>query len=153
MGSSVLAVVVAVGLFALAQAKQISFTDCGSQNGVIVAVDITPCSSEPCAFKRGQTVAVEVDFMSTLNNSSTAILTAFATIFGDKVPLNLAQPDACKLPGTTCPLLKSTLEKPVEQVVVPSNIPPIFIPIPLQVILTGDSNQNIFCGQVQVKIS
>ena len=63
-----------------------------------------------------------------LNSSNTATLTAFATVFGDKVPLGLSQPDACQLPGTTCPLQKNALSKPVEPVNVPTNVPPVCLP-------------------------
>jgi hypothetical protein len=77
-------------ILALAEAKQISFKDCGkfpdiffdkkaffqifnrylddpgSMNGEVISVEITPCDQEPCIFKRGEQVLVEVDFTTTV---------------------------------------------------------------------------------------
>ncbi|XP_055349322.1 NPC intracellular cholesterol transporter 2-like [Paramacrobiotus metropolitanus] len=131
--------------------KSVHFKDCGSKGGQIQQVIITPCDKEPCTFKRGDTVSVEVDFQASVK-SANATFQASAVIFGETIPLALPQPDACELPNTKCPLTPGTKYEPTEQVQVPQDVPPIFIPFPLQVQLIGDNSLVLLCGEINVKI-
>lgn len=51
-----------LALVCVAWAKQIKFDDCG--NGEVQSVDVTPCETEPCKFKKGQEVTMTATAVS-----------------------------------------------------------------------------------------
>lgn len=45
-----------LALFCVVSARKIKFTDCG--DGEVQSVDVTPCESEPCKFKKGTEITM-----------------------------------------------------------------------------------------------
>merc|ERR1712154_630549 len=94
--------VVAVVVVVLASAVLgdiVKFKDCGSTQGTLKTVDITPCPAEPCQFYRTKTINVTVDF--TANAAITKATTkVYGFILGVKTPFPVPD-DACQ--NMTCP--------------------------------------------------
>ncbi|GAV01139.1 hypothetical protein RvY_11895 [Ramazzottius varieornatus] len=134
----------------LSLATTIPFKDCGTQNGKVLKVDITPCASDPCEFSEGQNVTAEIDFMITEQQVSQATLAASATIFGRKIRLPVPQPDVCLISGVICPLKSGVIYKMVDEIDVPRGIPSLRAKIPLEVTLTGFDEQFFLCGTIDV---
>lgn len=49
-------IIITLALFYVVSCKKIKFDDCGS--GQVQSVDVDPCESEPCKFKKGQEVTM-----------------------------------------------------------------------------------------------
>lgn len=90
-------------LIALSKAQKVNFKDCGSQVGKIEKLEVFPCTSFPCALKKGHSYTINITFVPT---ESTDICSAkvYGIIDGIKVPFPIGQPDGCKNSGLTCPL-------------------------------------------------
>uniref|UniRef100_A0A0C9SDR1 Putative secreted protein n=1 Tax=Amblyomma americanum TaxID=6943 RepID=A0A0C9SDR1_AMBAM len=100
----VLAFAVTIGA-ATAQARQISFKSCG---GTVKSVQMQPCSSEPCAIKRGDTARIDMAFTSN-QNSPTLVMVISALLEDDlELPLPMTDSDGCKGRGIQCPLQEGT---------------------------------------------
>uniref|UniRef100_A0A6M2E3R5 Putative ml domain protein n=1 Tax=Amblyomma tuberculatum TaxID=48802 RepID=A0A6M2E3R5_9ACAR len=88
-----------------AQARQISFKSCG---GNVNAVRMQPCSSEPCAIKRGDTARIDMAFTSN-QNTPTLVIAISAMLDDDlELPLPMANRDGCRGRGIQCPLREGT---------------------------------------------
>ncbi|XP_022332487.2 NPC intracellular cholesterol transporter 2-like [Crassostrea virginica] len=73
-----------------ATADVINVKDCGSVSGVINQVDITPCPSEPCQFKKGVNATMQVEFTPKVDSEKyTSVL--HGIIGGVPVPFPLNQ--------------------------------------------------------------
>ncbi|XP_011445166.3 NPC intracellular cholesterol transporter 2 [Magallana gigas] len=71
-------------------ADVINVKDCGSVTGNINQVEITPCPSEPCQFKRGVNVTMKVEFTSKIESKKyTSVL--HGIIGGVPVPFPVSQ--------------------------------------------------------------
>lgn len=53
---------ITLALVCVVSARQIKFDDCG--NGEVQSVDVNPCESEPCKFKKGQEVTMTATAVS-----------------------------------------------------------------------------------------
>uniref|UniRef100_G3MPB0 MD-2-related lipid-recognition domain-containing protein n=1 Tax=Amblyomma maculatum TaxID=34609 RepID=G3MPB0_AMBMU len=88
----------------MAQARQISFKSCG---GAVQSVQMQPCSSEPCAIRRGDTARIDMAFTSN-QNSPTLVMAISAMLEDDlELPLPMTDRDGCKGRGIQCPLRES----------------------------------------------
>uniref|UniRef100_A0A1E1WYY4 Putative ml domain protein n=1 Tax=Amblyomma aureolatum TaxID=187763 RepID=A0A1E1WYY4_9ACAR len=90
---------------AAAQSRQISFKSCG---GSVKSVQMQPCSSEPCAIKRGDTARIDMTFTS--NQNSPTLLMAISAMLDDdlELPLPMTNRDGCRGRGIQCPLREAT---------------------------------------------
>ncbi|XP_029410285.1 NPC intracellular cholesterol transporter 2 isoform X2 [Nannospalax galili] len=89
---------------AAAQAEPVFFKDCGSMVGVIKEVNVSPCSTQPCALHKGQSYSVNVTFTSsTQSENSTAQV--HGILAGVPVFFPIPEPDGCKC-GINCPIQK-----------------------------------------------
>ncbi|GFO11960.1 epididymal secretory protein e1 [Plakobranchus ocellatus] len=98
-------VCISISLFLVAS-ETIEYKDCPKATGDFAhatAVRISPCPTQPCSFKHGETVHVEIDF-TPRNNSDTLKSEVFGIISGIAVPYPLPNPDACKDSNINCPI-------------------------------------------------
>ncbi|XP_059156003.1 NPC intracellular cholesterol transporter 2-like [Physella acuta] len=87
--------------FGIVSAEVIPIHDCGSKAGTITQIDVTPCSTIPCPFKRNTNVSVTITF--TANQEITeAVTSVHGIIAGVPVPFPLPDPNACHF--MTCPI-------------------------------------------------
>ncbi|XP_037573463.1 mite group 2 allergen Tyr p 2-like [Dermacentor silvarum] len=86
---------------AMAQVRNISFKSCG---GMVKSVLIQPCSSEPCAIKRGDTARINMAFTS--NQYSPTLVMGISAVLEDDLELRLptSDNDGCRGKGIQCPL-------------------------------------------------
>ncbi|RUS80550.1 hypothetical protein EGW08_011690 [Elysia chlorotica] len=91
-------------LLASAASETINYKDCPNGDYAhATSVRISPCPSQPCSFKHGETVNVEIDF-SPRNSSDTLASKVYGIVAGIPVPFPLPNPDACKDSAITCPI-------------------------------------------------
>ncbi|XP_055354047.1 NPC intracellular cholesterol transporter 2-like [Paramacrobiotus metropolitanus] len=141
---------VVLGLvMAMVAGKQIAFQDCGSQGARIVGMSMTPCDVEPCEFKRGVNIVTEVDFVSTVR-SSRAHMVAVVLAGGNVIPLPIDDPNACDF--IACPLVPGKLSALRGNKTVPADVPPVPIPLAMQLRIFGDRNETILCTQYAFKV-
>ncbi|RWS05503.1 group 2 allergen Sui m 2-like protein, partial [Dinothrombium tinctorium] len=72
-------------------------------SGEIKSVDVTPCDSDPCSFRKGQTVTVTGKFVAN-RNTPTAVLKATVDVGGIPLEYPGIDPNACN--SLPCPLQK-----------------------------------------------
>ena len=107
---NVLYVAIAMAMVTGCIANDVDFKDCGSKVGKISKLDVTPCPSEPCVFKKGTSANATMTF--TPSEAVTASkIKIYGVIGGFPAPFPFDKPDGCKDHGLTCPLKPS-----VEQV-------------------------------------
>uniref|UniRef100_A0A131YY38 Niemann-Pick C2 protein n=1 Tax=Rhipicephalus appendiculatus TaxID=34631 RepID=A0A131YY38_RHIAP len=84
-----------------AQVRNISFKNCG---GTVKSVFIEPCSSEPCAIKRGDTARINMAFTS--NQHSPTLMVGISAVLEDDLELRLpsTDKDGCRRRGIRCPI-------------------------------------------------
>ncbi|XP_037516923.1 mite group 2 allergen Tyr p 2 [Rhipicephalus sanguineus] len=101
MNGIALGVFVATLSAAAAQVRNISFKNCG---GTVKSVLIEPCSSEPCAIKRGDTARINMAFTS--NQHSPTLMVGISAVLEDDLELRLptTDKDGCRRRGIQCPI-------------------------------------------------
>ncbi|XP_037594509.1 NPC intracellular cholesterol transporter 2 [Cebus imitator] len=108
---------------AAAQAEPVQFKDCGSVDGVIKEVNVSPCPTQPCQLSKGQSYSVNVTFTSSA--------------------------DGCKS-GINCPIQKDKTYSYLNKLPVKSEYPSIKLVVEWQ--LQDDRNQSLFCWEIPVQI-
>ncbi|RUS75739.1 hypothetical protein EGW08_016490 [Elysia chlorotica] len=85
----------------LTRGDPVQFKDCGSKLGTINSLDVTPCPSFPCPFKRKTNVSVAMEFKANadIDMSGTKV---YGLILGQLVPFPLPDEDACHC--MSCPI-------------------------------------------------
>ncbi|CAG5119328.1 unnamed protein product [Candidula unifasciata] len=97
-----------VASFLAVSAEVIQFKDCLPSEGVTghaTSVELSPCTSQPCNFKHGQTVNVKITFTAN-NDTPTLKSTVYGIVFNVPVEFPLPNADACSNSGLTCPIQK-----------------------------------------------
>lgn len=86
---------------ATTESRKVAFQKCG---GDVKDVEIQPCPSEPCTFKRGDTAEINVAFKA--NQDSPKLATRISTVIARDLELYLpsGKRDGCKGQGIECPL-------------------------------------------------
>lgn len=129
--------------------KAVSFTDCGSKESKVVSLDVTPCDSDPCVFKKGVNVTVSLEFIPTEEITSAKI--SLYAIFGlIPIPLPLPNPNACEGYDLVCPLKPNVQDKFVLTQEIAESFPSGSFKIKAEV---KDQNSNeALCFEFPVKI-
>ncbi|CAG2238025.1 NPC2 [Mytilus edulis] len=71
-----------------------NYRDCGSRDGLVKSIDISPCTAEPCKLKRGTNVTVAITFTSKVD--TTSVTTSVHGILGFiPIPFVGIPKDAC----------------------------------------------------------
>merc|ERR1711963_161889 len=125
----------------------VKYKDCGSTQGSIKQVDITPCPAEPCQFYRGKTINVTVDFTANAAISK-ATTKVYGFILGVKTPFPVPS-DACQ--NMTCPTASGTAASYKNQVFVQPAYPKVSVVVQWEV--HDQDDKMIFCFNVPVQIS
>lgn len=114
-----------------------------------ITVDVTPCSKEPCVFKKGTNVTCTISFTPT-ELVSNGTLKVYGILGGVPIPFPLPNPNACSDHGLTCPL-KS--EVPVELTItlpVKSEYPSVTVVAKFE--LKDQDSNDVFCFEIPVVI-
>lgn len=85
-------------------AKDIThYVDCGSVEGVVKTVSITPCSQEPCILRKNANSTISIQFVAkaSIREGKSVV---HAIINGLHVPFSLPNPDLCKFITPSCPI-------------------------------------------------
>ncbi|XP_030766412.1 ecdysteroid-regulated 16 kDa protein-like [Sitophilus oryzae] len=129
-----------------------AYTDCGSQDGSIVDIQITNCpaSSRRCTLKRNTNATMVINFTpSTPSTSLKAVV--HGLIMGVPVPFDLPNPDGCKDSGLSCPLTPGTTYKYTTTMPISTSYPRITLDIKWELV---DSDQkDVICAQIPARIA
>ena len=106
--------------FSQVTGKRIAFTNCGTQE--VKYVDVEPCVSEPCTFKRGTTVTGSGATVAA-RNATGARLSVTVKVFGRDFPYTGFDPDLCKL--VRCPIVGGKEYVVTTKMDVPKWAPPV----------------------------
>ncbi|RUS75742.1 hypothetical protein EGW08_016493 [Elysia chlorotica] len=131
--------------FAVAVATNIPVKDCGSKLATIESIDITPCPSIPCPFKKSTSVNVTIDFTAKSDITS-AKSSVHGYIAGLPVPFPLKDNDACH--KMKCPIENGEKISYKNSVDVLSEYPTIEVMVKWEIVADDD----IVCFTVPVKI-
>ncbi|XP_020649535.2 NPC intracellular cholesterol transporter 2 [Pogona vitticeps] len=130
-------------------AEPIRFVDCGSKDGSITEVNVTPCPSEPCVLHKGDSYSVNVTFSSKIDSQGSQ-----AKVYGEMlhvdIPFPLDQPDGCKS-GISCPIQKDHSYSYLNKLPVKSEYPSIKLVVKWE--LLDDQGQPLFCLKIPVQIT
>ncbi|KAJ7344996.1 hypothetical protein JRQ81_000946 [Phrynocephalus forsythii] len=130
-------------------AEPIRFVDCGSKDGSITEVNVTPCPSEPCLLHKGDSYSVNVTFSSKIDSKGSQ-----AKVYGEMlhvdIPFPLDQPDGCKS-GISCPIQKDHSYSYLNKLPVKSEYPSIKLVVKWE--LLDDQGQPLFCWKIPVQIT
>ncbi|KAL3195860.1 hypothetical protein MRX96_015740 [Rhipicephalus microplus] len=136
MNNSVV-IVLLVGL-AFVQCRDIKYQDCGSE-AKLLSVEIEPCDSEPCVFKRGNTTTIRFSVIAD-QDSDTVTLDARWKVFGFMLPIPGVEKDLCKY-ALQCPVVKGNTYHGSIDVYVPWFIPSV--KTTAQIKLVGDEGVSV----------
>ncbi|XP_032998560.1 NPC intracellular cholesterol transporter 2 [Lacerta agilis] len=131
------------------QAEPLKFVDCGSKDGSIVEVNVSPCPEQPCVLHKGDAYSVNVTFSSKIASNGSQ-----AKVYGEMlhmdIPFPLDQPDGCKS-GIICPIQKDHSYNYLNKLPVKSEYPSIKLVVKWE--LVDDDGQLMFCWKIPVQIS
>jgi Niemann-Pick C2 protein len=102
------AVVLVMISLMVSSAESTAYKDCPSTEGAIghaTSFELSPCTSEPCNFKHGETVNVKITFTAG-NDSNTLKSTVYGYVVGIPVSFPLPNSNGCSNSGITCPIKK-----------------------------------------------
>ena len=142
--------VVFVAFAAPTSAKSVNFTDCGSEVGKLVSVDISPCDSEPCVLKIGTTVSVTITLIPHEQVTS-GLVEATAVIDGVNLPVPVPNPDPCQGYGMSCPLAGGKQQEMALKQYIEESFPAVKLQLIVDIL--DQSNKKVFCGQLDLQIS
>ena len=130
-------------------ASDVRFKDCGSAEGTVSKLDITPCESQPCVFHRGTNVTATVIFTpkETVTNSTVKV---YGEIEGASI-LFLST-NGCTDHGLSCPLKPNVEVKLVIELSVGKSYPTI----PALVVkfeLVDQDGKMIFCLEFPASVA
>ncbi|XP_006170610.1 NPC intracellular cholesterol transporter 2 [Tupaia chinensis] len=137
-----------LALSAATQAQPVQFKDCGSKDGVIKIVNVSPCSTLPCQLIKGQSYSVNVTFTSNIQ-SKNSTASVHGILFGVPVPFPIPEPDGCKC-GISCPIQKAKTYSYLNKLPVKSEYPSVKLVVKWE--LKDDQNQNLFCWEIPIEI-
>lgn len=115
-----------------------------------ITVDVTPCSTVPCVFKKGTNVTCTISFTPTelVSNGTLKVTGKLGPV---KVPFPLPNPNACSDHGLTCPLKSGVPVKLTITLPVKSEYPSVTVVAQFE--LKDQGNNDVFCFAVVVKIA
>ncbi|PNJ27757.1 NPC2 isoform 5, partial [Pongo abelii] len=137
-----------LALSTAAQAEPVKFKDCGSVDGVIKEVNVSPCPTQPCQLSKGQSYSVNVTFTSNIQSKSSKAV-VHGILMGVPIPFPIPEPDGCKS-GINCPIQKDKTYSYLNKLPVKSEYPSIKLVVEWQ--LQDDKNQSLFCWEIPVQI-
>ena len=128
-------------------ASDVKFKDCGSTEGIVSKLDITPCESQPCVFHKGTNVTATVIFTpkETVTNSTIKVY----GILG--VTVLFLSADGCKDHGLSCPLKPNVEVKLVVKLPVLKEYPSIALVVKFE--LEDLDDKMVFCLELPVSIA
>ncbi|XP_056020476.1 NPC intracellular cholesterol transporter 2-like isoform X2 [Ostrea edulis] len=80
-------VIFLVVVLCCATAEVINVEDCGSETGTINQVELTPCPTEPCQVKRGDSATLSVKFTPKVDSTTFTSELQYAIVAGE--PLSI----------------------------------------------------------------
>ncbi|XP_005724123.1 epididymal secretory protein E1 [Pundamilia nyererei] len=129
-------------------AETVKFLDCGSVSGKVATVEITPCPSQPCKLKRGDSYTVNVTFTSTVpSQESTAVV--HGVIAGVPIPFAIPNVDGCKS-GIQCPIQNGQTYHYVATLPVKDEYPALKLVVEWE--LRDDNTKDLFCIKFPVEL-
>ncbi|NXS53220.1 NPC2 protein, partial [Brachypteracias leptosomus] len=147
MVSSPLALLLALGATALAE--PLRFVDCGSKDGSIQEVNVSPCPTQPCLLHKGTSYSINVTFASKIESQGSK-----ARVYGEMlhvdIPFPIPEPDGCKS-GIQCPIQKGHSYSYLNKLPVKSEYPSIKLIVKWE--LVDDQDQMLFCWKIPVEIT
>uniref|UniRef100_A0A098LYF0 NPC intracellular cholesterol transporter 2 n=1 Tax=Opheodrys aestivus TaxID=186591 RepID=A0A098LYF0_9SAUR len=130
-------------------AEPVKFVDCGSKDGSILEVNVTPCPTLPCILHKGDSYSVNVTFSSKIESQSSKAKVFGEVMFVD-IPFPLEEPDGCKS-GIKCPILNGHSYSYVNKLPVKSEYPSIKLIVKWELI--DDKEGMLFCWKIPVQIT
>uniref|UniRef100_A0A8B9FTK7 NPC intracellular cholesterol transporter 2 n=29 Tax=Australaves TaxID=3073809 RepID=A0A8B9FTK7_9PSIT len=149
MVPSPLALLLALGAAATALAEPLRFVDCGSIDGSIQEVNVSPCPTQPCLLHKGTSYSINVTFASKIESQGSK-----ARVYGEMlhvdIPFPIPEPDGCKS-GIQCPIQKGHSYSYLNKLPVKSEYPSIKLIVKWE--LVDDQDQMLFCWKIPVQIT
>ncbi|MBN3299267.1 NPC intracellular cholesterol transporter 2 [Amia ocellicauda] len=143
------ALLVCLSLFSVAVSEPVKYIDCGSKEGKVIMVEVSPCPKQPCELKKGESYAVNVTFSSAAD-SATSKAVVHGVIAGVPVPYPIPNDDGCKS-GIVCPIQKQKTYSYVNQLPVKTEYPSIKLVVEWE--LKDESSIDLFCIKFPVQIT
>ncbi|XP_074654606.1 NPC intracellular cholesterol transporter 2-like [Tubulanus polymorphus] len=141
-----ISVTVFAAILALSSATR--FKECGSANGKVKSVTVTPCSEFPCILHRGTTASVAIEFVSNVN-SKTLTGSVHGILGGFPIPFPIPQTDGCQS-GVACPITAGSSHIYKASIPVHKLYPSVKVIVKWE--LQGDNGENIACINLPVEI-
>ncbi|XP_069493731.1 NPC intracellular cholesterol transporter 2 [Ambystoma mexicanum] len=133
----------------LSLGEPLKYKDCGSPDGKIAVVDISPCSVQPCELKKGETFLINVTFSSAVDtHNSTARV--HGILAGIHIPFPIPEADGCKS-GIPCPIEHGKSYNYVTKMLIERSYPCVQLVVQWE--LQDDDNKDMFCWQIPVVIT
>ena len=143
----ILAIALTFAIVATSSGTHIKFEECDDVLGIIQYVDVNPCNEEPCKFKKGQKVTVEMSIVpkETFENG---VLSVVVDMEGVEVEYPDIETDLCKKFG--CPLAKGVETKATYELIAKDFFPDMLTEVKWE---SKDFNQKvIFCAKAKISI-
>ena len=128
-------------------ASDVKFKDCGSAEGTVSKLDITPCESQPCVFHKGTNVTATVIFTpkETVAKSTIKVYGVIG------VSVLFLSADGCKDHGLSCPLKPNVEVKLVVKLPVLKEYPSIELVVKFE--LVDQDGKKVFCVEFPASIA
>ncbi|RUS75743.1 hypothetical protein EGW08_016494 [Elysia chlorotica] len=130
----------------LVGADKIPIHDCGSKLAKITSIDVQPCPTIPCPFKKGSTANVTVEFEASASFTS-AESSVHGILGGIPVRFPLKVKDACN--NMKCPIKSGDKVLYKNSVAVRKEYPTIGVVVKWEIVTGKDE---VLCFTVPVKI-
>ncbi|KYO37201.1 NPC intracellular cholesterol transporter 2 [Alligator mississippiensis] len=138
-----------VVLAAGARAEPLRFLDCGSKDGNIQEVNVTPCPTQPCQLHKGGSYSINVTFSSKIESKGSK-----AKVYGEMlhvdIPFPIPEPDGCKS-GIQCPIETGHSYSYLNKLPIKSEYPSIKLIV--KWVLLDDQEDMLFCWKIPVQIT
>ncbi|XP_006015408.1 NPC intracellular cholesterol transporter 2 isoform X1 [Alligator sinensis] len=138
-----------VVLTAGARAEPLRFLDCGSKDGNIQEVNVTPCPTQPCQLHKGGSYSINVTFSSKIESKGSK-----AKVYGEMlhvdIPFPIPEPDGCKS-GIQCPIETGHSYSYLNKLPIKSEYPSIKLIV--KWVLLDDQEDMLFCWKIPVQIT
>ncbi|XP_074026159.1 NPC intracellular cholesterol transporter 2 homolog a [Leptinotarsa decemlineata] len=126
-----------------------AFSDCGSEVGSIVSVDIIGCDDKPrCPLKKGTNATMNITFKS--NVDTTNLKAVVYGVIGVKIPFELPNDDGCKDSGIVCPIKAGETYRYTTTMPILTSYPRVTVDILWE--LQNDEGKDIICARIPSKI-
>ncbi|XP_077179354.1 NPC intracellular cholesterol transporter 2 [Paroedura picta] len=130
-------------------AEPVKFLDCGSKDGNIKEVNVSPCPTEPCVLHKGESYTINVTFSSKIDSQGSQ-----AKVYGELLHVPIAfpldQPDGCKC-GIQCPIQTGHSYNYLNKLPVKTEYPSLKLIVKWE--LLDDQSQMLFCWRIPVEIT